>query len=202
MATRFKACSIDGCNRNAHRDKQGRNGMCKAHYRRLRIYGDPLVGRTMDGEPMEWLLRHRDFQGDECLPWPYNKNEHGQGQLRQGDGNIPASRMMCILAHGDPPSHVFEAAHSCGNGHLACCNQNHLRWATKKENAADRTLHGTQGRGSKNGHSILTDDDVHEIRRLRGFATFKQLAERFHVHPSCINDIMNGRTWAWLVTPT
>lgn len=201
MASTFAPCSVDGCNRNAHREKQGRSGMCRVHYRRLRLYGDPMAGRTPDGEPMTWLMLHKDYVGDECLRWPYNTNQHGQGLVRYGDTTMQASRMMCILAHGDPSSQTLEAAHSCGNGHEACCNPRHLRWATKKENAADRVLHGTESRGENNGHSILTEEDVHEIRRMRGLATFRELAKNFGVHPSCINDIMNGRTWTWLATP-
>ena len=201
MAARFKACLVDGCNSNAHHDAQGRRGYCRKHHRRLRLYGDPLGGRTPDGEPMAWLLRHKEYQGDDCLKWPYNTDKRGQGRIRNRDSSTSASRMMCIIAHGEPPSYTLEAAHSCGNGHLGCCNPRHLRWATTKENADDRTIHGTQMRGSLNGHSLLTEDDVHDIRRMKGFATLRQLAESFGVHPSCINDIMNGRTWAWLETP-
>lgn len=40
MAEPFTACSVQGCERNAHWKSHGAKGMCSAHYQRVRIHGD------------------------------------------------------------------------------------------------------------------------------------------------------------------
>jgi hypothetical protein len=54
-----------------------------------------------------------------------------------------AHRLMCQLAHGDPPTPDHIAAHSCGRGHEGCVNPNHLSWKTYSENELDKRVHGT-----------------------------------------------------------
>lgn len=43
MAERFSACSVEGCNGNAHYTAQGKKGLCGKHYKKLRQHGDPTV---------------------------------------------------------------------------------------------------------------------------------------------------------------
>ncbi|TPM39587.1 hypothetical protein [Mesorhizobium sp. B2-3-4] len=53
MARVFKACSVEGCNRDAHEPGSGR-GCCSRHYQRLRKNGDPLkskINREQSGQP-------------------------------------------------------------------------------------------------------------------------------------------------------
>ena len=49
------------------------------------------------------------------------------------------SRLVCEEAYGPPPTSKHEAAHNTPNGCVGglCVNNAHLRWATRKENAAD-----------------------------------------------------------------
>lgn len=49
MADRFSACSIEGCNGNAHYTARGRHGLCCSHYHRLKRHGDPLGGGKIRG---------------------------------------------------------------------------------------------------------------------------------------------------------
>ena len=46
MADHFKACSILGCNGNAHWRHKGARGWCVTHYKRWFRHGDPLGGGT------------------------------------------------------------------------------------------------------------------------------------------------------------
>lgn len=73
-----------------------------------------------------------------------------------------------------------------------------LRWATAKENTLDGFRHGTlPSRGSKNGHSKLTDEIVCELR-LRyasGGITQKLLAIEFGVSRSIVSRAISGATW-------
>jgi hypothetical protein len=137
------------------------------------------------------------FEGDECLIWPYRRNDAGYGVT----GRMLASRAVCIEAHGEPATPDLEAAHSCGNGAGGCVNPGHIRWATKAENNADKVLHGTVGsfgdqRGAANPSSKLTEDAVRHIKALKGTKTLADIGSMFGVHPAQISKIHAGKRWA------
>ena len=52
--------------------------------------------------------------------------------------------------------------------------------------------------GESNGRSKLTKENVHEIRRLTGDETPKDIAARFDVSRSAIYNITSGKTWSHL----
>jgi hypothetical protein len=139
------------------------------------------------------------YEGDECLKWPFSTDSRGVGTVHFMGRTAKASRVMCILAKGEPPDPSLESAHSCGNGHLGCVNQKHLRWATSSENQMDRVEHGTSNRGSRNGQALLTEADVAEIkRRLAAGEQGKSLALAFDVSAMTISSIKNGTRWGWV----
>lgn len=133
-----KQCTGRGCDRPVIA-----RGFCRRHYLRWYKHNDPEAGRTARGEPMRWLKSQIAFDGEDCLTWPFNRNTRGYGTV----GRHNASRVMCELVHGPAPSRSHDAAHSCGLGHKGCVHPKHLRWATKKENQADRYIHGTLSKG-------------------------------------------------------
>lgn len=74
-------------------------------------------------------------------------------------------QIVALTFHGPAPSPAHEVAHWDGDkGHNASEN---VRWATRKENAADKTRLGTQIRGGAHPLSKLTEADVLEIRARR-----------------------------------
>lgn len=188
-------CAIAGCGKKGSL----RRGMCGAHYKKWRIYGDPLAGHTREhpyGYLKTWLDENSSNQSDECILWPFGKSEKtGYGLFTVNGRPMMPHQYMCTAVHGDKPSTDHEVAHCCGVRH--CVAPRHLRWATKAENAADRLLHGTDPRGEKNGHAKLREKDVYEIRRLRGIETGVALADRFGVSPSQITNIQLGKQWAY-----
>jgi hypothetical protein len=188
-------CSIECCEKPAYCKT-----FCHAHYGRFKRHGHPLRGgtpRAAPGEPARWLYDHTDHQGSDCLPWPFAKNIDGYGLVYLDGTQMIASRMMCILAHGAPSEPAFQAAHSCGNGHLGCVNPLHLRWATPSENQAERIDHGTDSRGSGNGRAKLTEADVIEIREVFATGEFskKEIAAECGVTPSLIGSIIKRKAW-------
>lgn len=198
MANRFKSCSVEGCNGNSHKSAQGTRGWCSAHYQRWRRHGSPIGGGTSHNKPKEWIEHHVSIQTDECLTWPFATSSNGYAQLRVDGRTGSATREMCRQAYGEPPTADHEVAHSCGKGHLGCINPGHLRWATHSENLADKIMHGTAPRGENCGTARLTEDDVREIRRLKGAVSQKDLASRFGVSQPNISAIHSGRSWRWL----
>lgn len=189
-------CAVADCGKRSHR-----LSYCRAHYERFRRHGDPQGGRTADGEPFRWLERHKGHVADGCLTWPFARRSGTYGRFRSsGNGpTIYAHREMCRLAHGQPPTDLHQATHSCGNGHLGCVNPRHLRWATNEENCADKKLHGTENTGERNGRSKLTEENVREIRRLSAGLSQTQIAERFGVSRAAVSDVVSGRRWGWLL---
>lgn len=184
-------CSIDGCGRSSRR-----RGWCNKHYGRWRRHGDPLAGGTIQGAPMQWLRDHLDYTGDECLIWPFSRT-CGYGNLYIDGKSALISRLMCEHRHGPPPTPKHEAAHSCGRGPLGCVNGSHLRWATPKENNADKLIHGTHNRGDRNGTAKLTDADVLAIRSITGISQ-EEIARRYGISQVHVSRIKSRDIWAWL----
>jgi hypothetical protein len=74
----------------------------------------------------------------------------------------------------------------------------HLRWATHKENEADKSGHGTVARGERHGHSRLTPEDVSKIKKLAGAISQREIAKRFGIGQQNVSDIVCGRRWSWM----
>jgi hypothetical protein len=198
---RLKQCSVEGCEGNAHSDAGGARGYCLAHYKRWRKYGDPSGRAQRRSEKLmalEALLQSHRHDDDACIIWPYTRTKAGYGQIWSEGGTQYAHRIVCESVHGPAPTCKHQAAHSCGNGHLGCVNPRHLSWKTHAENMADKLIHGTENRGDRNGQSRLTEDQVREIRRLKGSMFQREIAEKFGVTLSTVNHIYNRTTWAWL----
>lgn len=188
-------CGVPGCDQSLHA-----HGYCARHASKFKKYGDPLAGRTTarTGEPQRWIRDHADYQGDDCIRWPFEVTRYGYGTVLHNGQKRVASRVMCEEAHGLPPSPDMDAAHSCGNGHQACMNPNHLSWKTRKGNVADAIDHGTWKRGSNDRNAKLTDDDVRRIRQMAKTMMQKDIAQRFGIRPQHVSRIVNGERWAWL----
>jgi len=189
-------CSLDGCSGKARA-----RGLCIKHWRRLMIYGDPTLHiRASKGEPLEFLqnvvLPHRS--GD-CLIWPFDRSPSGYARINMlDDGTRIVSRIVCEAINGPPPSSKHEAAHSCGKGHLGCVNPQHLRWATTSENSLDKIIHGTIIRGEDCNLSVLSEDDVRAIRRLKGTMFQREIAALYNVSRPTISMILSRKTWQWI----
>lgn len=184
-------CSFEGCARAVH----GR-GLCITHYARLRKNGSPSDAGKNQLAAIEWIKGHVGYSGAECLIWPFGRfQKSGYARIMVDGVGHTAHRVLCRHAKGEPPTAEHEAAHSCGNGHEACMNQNHLRWATSKENHGDRFIHDTVAKGERNGQSKLTEQDVIKIRGLFGSMKQSEIARRFNVGDSVISYIKLGKSW-------
>lgn len=173
-------------------------GWCCSHYARWLRHGDPLGGRIGVGEARRYFEDIvLNYDGDECLPWPFAKIE-GRGVVNLDGRQGFVSRYVCEAAHGPPPTPTHQAAHTCGKAHEACCAKRHLVWKTPKENNADKIVHGTAQRGENNSLTKLTETSVHAIRALKGIKPQGAIAKQFGVSRKTVTAIHLRQTWAWL----
>jgi len=118
----------------------------------------------------------------------------GYGRFRVNGQEYKAHRLVLAEKLGRPIAQEMEAAHApeiCHN--KACVNPEHLREATKKENASDRIIDGTDSSGSKHGRAILTESDIPLIRS--DIRSLTEIASVFGVTYHAIYKIKAGHTW-------
>ena len=191
-----KTCTIDECGK-PHLAR----GWCSAHYDKWRKYGDPLA-EAHKRLPLKWLEGSLEFSGDECLAFPFGRTGMGYGAVYvEGGHQVLAHRWVCEKVHGAPPNEDDHAAHTCGNGHLACINKRHIRWATVLENVGeDRRRHGTIPKGEGHANSKLKNAEVLEIFSRKGAASPSEAGAPFGVTSGAVSAIWSGRTWSWLTS--
>ena len=149
-----------------------------------------------NGAGYHFLVGLIGHQGDECVTWPLFRDKCGRGRVGHDGHHYWAHRLMCQIAHGDPPTPKHTAAHNCGKGHEGCVNPKHLEWKTQAENLADCAIHGTQPTHSYGNKGRLTRVQAQEIRDARGIKTQRELASEYGVSEGAINDIWRGRSHA------
>lgn len=113
-----------------------------------------------------------------------------EGRVRQVDVHILVAETFI-----GPRPDGCQAAHNDGDPRN--CRLSNISWKTVSENDADKDRHGSRPKGSSHVLSILTEDQVREIRAApRAFRVAQELADRFGVKPSTIRNIRSGkRKW-------
>lgn len=180
-------CSIDSCGQQVWA-----RSLCSKHYQRWRRRGSVDLGQAERGAKMRYLVDHVGFAGHECLPFPFSRDNKGYGLVRHEGRHRPASRVMCILAHGEPPFPGAEAAHSCGKGHEGCVNPQHLSWKTRQQNIDDAWRAGSLHRGAR-ARSKLDAWQVDQIRQDSRVQS--EIAIAYGVDQSTICRIRSGLRW-------
>jgi len=184
-------CIVNSCF-NEIKYKSG--SLCNKHYLRFQRHGDPEGGSSFRNT-QDWLNSHKNYEGNECLIWPWSRNENGYGSTKYLGKMMVSSRAMCILVHGNPPDDKPITRHLCGKGHLGCVNPNHLEWSDNSTNQLDRIEHGTSNRGIANGQSKINEIVVAEIYSSNLHP--KELAKIFYISPTTVYDIKAKRRWKW-----
>lgn len=110
-------------------------------------------------------------------------------------GKVKAVKVHRLVAYaflGEPPSPLHEVAHHDGtktNNHYS-----NLRWATRKENHADKHRHGTAAIGEKNPMAKLVDAEIVEIKslELEGWPQLR-IAKHIGISQSHVHRILRGK---------
>ncbi len=103
-------------------------------------------------------------------------------------------RLVAISFLGPKPSKNHHVAHNDNNPEN--CRAENLRWATAKENNADKAKFGTMPSGEKNGMARLTEEKVRRIitLRLQG-QSLKEIASKYGVSFQAISRIVLKQRW-------
>lgn len=120
----------------------------------------------------------------------------------QIDGRrVGVHRLAWCLATGDSLDmpeivrHVFCAT-------PLCCNPEHLAKGSPLDNRLDSIADGTWSHGEMVPTAKLTRAHVQAIRDLTklGYGPVL-LGQLFDVSQQAVSDILNGKNWAWLLSP-
>lgn len=132
-----------------------------------------------------------------CIEWTGCRTRQGYGRKNVGNHQIMlAHRWIWTKANGPIPKGMV-ICHRCDNP--PCVNLDHLFIGTQSDNMLDAFAKNRKERmkGSRNGRSKLTFDQVQEIRSLSSVGEKQTLlAERFGVSQSLVTKIINYEVWS------
>lgn len=130
-------------------------------------------------------------------------NGYRRFNLKLDGTNVKESAAVLVLEtfKGPRPSISHEAAHDDGTRlNNALTN---LSWKTKKQNQADRKIHGTCNTGERNPRCKITKETAQLIKTKlqetkRSVKRISSIAKQFDVPYHIVKNIDIGAAWAWL----
>ena len=131
---------------------------------------------------------HRPGLGP-CWQWTASRDRDGYGRFLVGK-NLHAHRLAYETLVGPIPDGL-ESDHLCRNRPCVC--PAHIEPVTHAVNK-QRGVCAPQN-GEANPRAKLTEEQVQEIRRLRGVLSQRQVAEDFGVSWHQISHIQRGENW-------
>lgn len=141
------------------------------------------------------LSAYRPTSGGVLTPWIQNRG-YCYVTLRSASGAKKsfAVHRLVLEAFVEPCPPGKQVAHNDGNPRNN--RLENLRWATAKENIADRAAHGRTASGDDNGSAKLDRYVVKTIKKLKacGLSAY-EVARLACVSPSTIDRIWSGETW-------
>lgn len=124
-------------------------------------------------------------------------NSQGYPRIRQRiDGKnkeVLVHILVCEAFHGPKPTPRHECAHN--NGNPLDCSASNLRWATHRENEADKIRHGTANRGERASTAKYSTEVIRAVRN----STERQcdIARRYGMSAAHVCMIKSGQTRAY-----
>lgn len=134
---------------------------------------------------------HEKYEKTEgCWLWKGNLSEGGYGKFGKKSA---ASRLAYIIAYGEIPKGL-QVCHKCDN--RACVNPSHLFLGTIGDNMRDRTSKNRQAKGSQIASSVLTEEIVLEIRKMRiSGLEYQVMADKFNVGWDLVRIACKNKVW-------
>jgi len=183
-------CGVVMCEKEQYRT----TGYCRSHARAMELYGDPLAQKQQQWHGLSVRERFLKYvkKTDTCWLWIGSKDKNGYGRLNIKDSPTLAHRLSWLLFSGASGIPIDRnILHKCDNP--SCVNPEHLYVGTQTQNINDMYSSGRGYRRPGHRQSILTPDDIREIRasKLPG----KFLAQDKGVSEATISEIRTGKIW-------
>jgi hypothetical protein len=157
-----------------------------------------------------------DRSGGPLSCWPFTgcRNPHGYGVFSVHRRARLAHRVAYVIAYGEVPEGLV-VCHRCDNP--ACCNPAHCFAGTQAENIADavakeRLATGALSpyhrhperypRGEQRSTAKLSDQQVREIRALKGRMSHPAIADRYGISRKYVWNIQSGKSRGHLPVTT
>jgi hypothetical protein len=138
-------------------------------------------------------MKKYDIDINGCWNCRGYKDKDGYSQTTLNGKRMGSHRAAYIIAYGPFPKDLY-VLHKCDNP--ACVNPDHLFLGTAKDNYDDAASKGRAVKGSKNGQSKLTNQQVLEIRK----DTRRQIdiAAQYGILQTTVSAIKTGQNWRHL----
>lgn len=180
-------CHIDGCERAV-----SARGLCKRHYERWRLWGDPYwADPTGPAAPplADRFWAKVDTSGD-CWIWTASVR-NGYGQFGTPEGIQPAHRVAWTLANGDIPDGLI-VCHRCDNP--PCVRPDHLFLGTQLDNVRDMIDKGRAAFRERHPNARLTASQAAAIRT--DTRKQKAIADDYGISQTHVSHIKRGLVWS------
>ena len=131
-----------------------------------------------------------------CWLWQGAKDSRGYGSF-YFNGSVKSTHRLVYETLVDSISIGLYVLHICDNP--ACVNPDHLFLGTQKDNVQDCLSKGRRSiqKGENNNFSILNEELVRTIRRLRNNKlTLAEIANTLNINLNTIRNVVYGKTWA------
>lgn len=133
----------------------------------------------------------KDYKG--CWIWQGCTHTFGYGRASVCGKSFDAHRLAWIAFNGDIPEKLVVC-----HGDMckpSCCNPEHLKLGTQKENIEDRERMRIS-KGLRHDRAKLCDKDILDILKFRkGGNSVAKIAKMFNVSNSTIDRIIYGKGW-------
>lgn len=136
-------------------------------------------------------------KSSDCWEWQGSLNTYGYGQVRLNQKQKLVHRVSWEWANGTTIPKGLWCLHRCDN--RRCVRPDHLFIGTVQDNVDDMVLKGRGPKGSRNGLSKLTDQQVIEMRqRHQSGESFSAIARDYSITPENVSFICKRLTWRHL----
>lgn len=138
-----------------------------------------------------------DSSGGDAACWEWQgARRHARGGYGSFRGTT-AHRYAWAIANNRLPGKLF-VCHSCDNP--PCCNPAHLFLGTTQDNVDDCVAKRRHCIGERNGHAIINESDVVDIRNSR--LSGQRIASKYGLSGQAVSNIRRGITWNHADGPT
>lgn len=145
---------------------------------------------SYDGRTYYRFFKNLIKKDSGCWEWEGSRDKNGYGICSNRIlKERRAHRASFRLFIGEIPNDLV-LRHSCHNP--PCCNPDHLKVGTVKDNARDCVEAGRSTKGFKNGRCKLTEEEYQYIVSQKGKIFATKLARHVSINSSQIYNIWNG----------